>query len=63
MPNISEMHLLIIFRTWSDSLAMENDLKTLENTIFCVAIPFFFYYTLGIFKHKKNTQNEKTEII
>ena len=45
MPNISEMHLLIIFRTWSDSLAMENDLKTLENTIFCVAIPFFLLYS------------------
>ena len=42
MPNISEMHSLIIFGTWSDSLAMENDLKTLENTIFCVAIPLFF---------------------
>ena len=42
MSNISEMYLLIILRTWPDSLAMENDLKTLENTIFCVAIPSFF---------------------
>ena len=37
--------------TWPDSLAIENDLKTLENTI----------YTLGLFKHKKNIQNDKIE--
>ena len=60
MPNISEVHFLIIFGDLARFPDNGKSFKTLENTIFCLAIPFF-YYTLGVFKHKKNIQNNNIE--